>query len=110
MVAMLRPIQPYVEYVVNQDYIIEFLCSNKEKPELQCNGKCYLAKQLEKQEQNKTNSLKVSLENYPIGFVNIVKIHPFQFSVTSKKSTSVFYKTLLNNNYSTSEFHPPDLS
>lgn len=109
MVAMLRPIQPYVEYVINQDYIAEFLCINKDKPELQCNGKCHLVKQLENQEQNKTNSLKISLENYPIGFVNIVKIHPFQVLVSSKKSTSTYYKALLNNNYSTSEFHPPDL-
>lgn len=31
VVAMLKPIQPYIEYLINQDYIAEFLCVNKEK-------------------------------------------------------------------------------
>ncbi|MBV7267828.1 hypothetical protein [Winogradskyella luteola] len=33
-------------YQLNIDYIIETYCVNKDKPELQCNGKCHLAKQL----------------------------------------------------------------
>ncbi|AUP79482.1 hypothetical protein [Flavivirga eckloniae] len=37
----------YVAYFqLNIDYIIETYCVNKEKPELQCNGKCHLASQL----------------------------------------------------------------
>lgn len=34
-------------YQLNIDYIIETYCVNKEEPELQCNGKCHLAKQLQ---------------------------------------------------------------
>lgn len=34
-------------YQLNIDYIIETYCVNKEKPELQCNGKCHLAQQLQ---------------------------------------------------------------
>ena len=33
-------------YQLNIDYIIETYCVNKDKPELQCNGKCHLAKQI----------------------------------------------------------------
>ncbi len=33
-------------YQLNIDYIIETYCVNTDKPELQCNGKCHLAKQL----------------------------------------------------------------
>ena len=37
----------YVAYFqLNIDYIVETYCVNKEKPQLQCNGKCHLAKQL----------------------------------------------------------------
>ncbi|GGD17572.1 hypothetical protein [Hyunsoonleella pacifica] len=37
----------YVAYFeLNIDYIIETYCVNKEKPSLQCNGKCHLANQL----------------------------------------------------------------
>ena len=45
----LRPIYNigYVAYFeLNIDYIIETYCVNKEKPKLQCKGKCHLAKQL----------------------------------------------------------------
>jgi len=35
-----------VSYFVNQAEIIELFCINKEKPQLQCDGKCHLATQL----------------------------------------------------------------
>lgn len=33
-------------YELNIDYITEKFCENKDKPQLQCNGKCHLAKEL----------------------------------------------------------------
>ncbi|WP_050020563.1 hypothetical protein [Chryseobacterium sp. P1-3] len=50
-----RPLVPLVEYAVNYDYIKDVLCINKNKPELHCNGKCYLSKELAK--TNDTESL-----------------------------------------------------
>ena len=43
---VLRPFSPYVEYVLNYEYISEVLCINKDKPKLECNGKCYLMQSL----------------------------------------------------------------
>lgn len=77
LVAMLRPIAPLVDYVVNYDYISKVLCINKEKPELHCNGKCHVAKELEGESQT-LPSLPVVIKEYPIGFVDIL-------SVSSKK-------------------------
>jgi len=37
---------PYVDYFLNKDYIIEFLCINNDKPESDCNGNCHLNEQL----------------------------------------------------------------
>ena len=42
----LKPILPVIDYIVNYDYISNVLCENKAKPELKCNGKYHLAKQL----------------------------------------------------------------
>jgi hypothetical protein len=39
-----------VWYATNIEYVAEELCENKEEPEMKCNGKCYLAKQLAKVE------------------------------------------------------------
>ncbi|KAB5491471.1 hypothetical protein [Flagellimonas sp.] len=47
-----KPIVPYVEYAFNYDYISTVLCVNKEKPKLNCDGKCYLAKMLAESETN----------------------------------------------------------
>lgn len=37
-----------VWYEVNKDYVAQELCENKDKPQLHCNGKCYLNKQIAK--------------------------------------------------------------
>lgn len=107
---MLRPVQPYVEYVFNQEYIAEFLCVNKDKPKLQCNGKCHLAKQIEKQQkQEPLSALSISMENYPIGFVNILRLLTPQSFFAFTKNNHFFYQKLYHFNYSYSTFQPPDL-
>ncbi len=60
---VLKPVFPVVEYVFDYEYISEVLCVNKDKPEMHCNGKCYLMKSLaeaakEESDQKKDNFLK----------------------------------------------------
>lgn len=44
-------------FSVNRDYIIKELCVNRFKPEMRCNGKCYMKKQMQQQEeQSGTNT------------------------------------------------------
>lgn len=52
---ILRPVYPYLDYVINKEYIAKILCINKDKPELKCNGKCHLINEIKKQatEENK---------------------------------------------------------
>lgn len=44
--VVFRPLIPLVDYAVNYHYISQELCENRDKPDLHCNGKCYLAKEL----------------------------------------------------------------
>ncbi|RNL95085.1 hypothetical protein ED312_00320 [Sinomicrobium pectinilyticum] len=37
-----KPLFPVLEYAANYDYIANVLCINKERPKIQCYGKCYL--------------------------------------------------------------------
>ncbi|MDN3596660.1 hypothetical protein [Zunongwangia endophytica] len=60
---LVKPVFPVVDYVLNYDYIAKELCENKERPELACNGKCYLMQALaeaseEESEQKKESSIK----------------------------------------------------
>ncbi len=87
LVAMVRPIFPLMEYVVNEDYIAEFLCINKDKKELECHGKCYLMQRLQEQnEEKKQNLPKIVMEEYPIGFVQLLHFPSKEFDQISKRA------------------------
>ena len=107
MVAMLRPIAPFVEYAINYDYISKVLCINKDKPELNCNGKCQLMKELKQQEEDDFKSLRISMDEYPIGFITLLKIQSLKPIDKYIINHSFFY----SDNYSylngKSVFHPP---
>ena len=45
---LVKPYIPYIDYYINQDYIAENLCENKEKPALKCHGQCHLKKEVKK--------------------------------------------------------------
>jgi len=38
-------------FKLNQKYIARTLCENRDKPEMHCNGKCYLAKKIKQAEE-----------------------------------------------------------
>jgi hypothetical protein len=54
-----------VSYLKNKDYISTVLCENKNKPQMHCEGKCHLKKQLDKEEQN-TTDLATILKNVEV--------------------------------------------
>jgi hypothetical protein len=41
----------YASFDLNQNYIASTLCENRDKPEMHCNGKCYLMKKLKQAEE-----------------------------------------------------------
>jgi hypothetical protein len=53
-VILLKPVFPVLQYAVNYEYISKVLCVNKEKPQMHCNGKCHLMKELAKAAEKET--------------------------------------------------------
>ncbi len=110
VLAMLRPVFPLFEYVIDQDYIAEFLCINRDKVEMQCNGKCYLMQKLNEQnEEKKQNLPKIAMEEYPIGFIDVLAI-PSQKTGITKGAPILNYSNNYSFLYSDSSFRPPGLS
>lgn len=70
-------------YQLNIDYIIETYCINKEKPELQCNGKCHLAQQLRAVNPSDQSSETVTI------------LHESFFPVFSEKPLDLNIKSLV---------------
>lgn len=109
LTAMVKPVLPVLDYVINQDYIAEVLCINKDKPMLNCDGKCYLAQMIQDQ-QNQDQHQDIpsaDLREYPIGFITIL-------NCTFIKSTSqtmlvTFYENINEKQYIPAVFHPPNI-
>lgn len=98
---------PVFNYIINQDYIAEYLCINKDKPMLNCDGKCYLAKMLQAEQDEKQQNLPaINLKEYPIGFIEIVNCALKNPEVKIKGNFS--YLNLYNNSFNQTVFHPPN--
>lgn len=82
---LLKPVFPVLEYFVNYDYIVSELCENKAKPELKCNGKCHLVKELASASDNDaTNSTnkKVVAQQYEVVYFQEIEAIFFSFCTT----------------------------
>ena len=111
-VALLKPIEPLIEYYANQDFFANVLCINKDKPELACNGQCILMQKLKKASNDPISQSpsaptgKIDLKEYPIGFICFLNV---------PSSTIGVDNSLFNNNYTDrwpsdiilDIFHPP---
>lgn len=55
----------YAGFELNKDYIAAKLCENRDKPVMQCNGKCYLSKKL-KQDAEKEKKQERETKKAPL--------------------------------------------
>lgn len=63
-----------VDYALNRATITARFCVNKARPALQCNGRCYFAQQVKKQQEREgklPNPLKERLEMLPGAFLRV---------------------------------------
>ena len=108
---MVRPVMPIIEYYANYDYIATELCENKDKPYLECNGKCYLEKQLKlvnHSNHNHESTLpQINLEDYPISPVEQFTFQIKEFNQIN--SECLFDYTSSSQLYLNAIFKPPQL-
>lgn len=110
LLAMLRPVLPWVEYYANKGYIQQFLCINQNQPKMTCEGKCHLKKRLAETNDTKDENLpaRINMEDYPLSLLEEGNWHVSQMLV---------FPCLLNGTYldsyefqmSEAPFHPPQV-
>ena len=114
LVMLAKPILPVADYIINYDYISKVLCENKAEPELKCNGKCQLMKELAKaseQEKPITPVKKIQAQETEVLFFQ--EIQPLL-----TRQTFFQHKNAIGNHYVNlyfhlacgSVFHPPTFS
>ncbi len=97
----------YSGYLFNRTYIKSRLCENRFMPQTDCEGKCYLSKEMKKgaaQEDTLPVKTKQQVENiffYPVGFSCVL------FAPMTGQSTLWGYKNNYHFRMETSIFHPP---
>ncbi len=106
----------YLDFELNKTYIIQNLCENRFKPELNCNGQCYLAKQLHKVAEEKATKEANKQEQ---SFKKILEevFHEETFAFTQNLAFECFeiqnffeYKISQSISPISSIFHPPCFS
>ena len=109
LVLALRTAMPILDYAVNYQYISTQLCENRDKPELRCNGKCYVKKEILKSSEN---------ENTKESKVQITSIDAFVLNENLDFSIITQFQDKVENNFQNhfnsvlkpylgSVFHPP---
>ncbi len=99
-----------LNYEVNTSYIIENFCVNTDSPELNCNGKCHLAKQIQADSEQKSET--PAAENEIITLVlTIEESSDFEFKFFELECAHA-NSLYLEGHYSNplhSIFHPPQV-
>lgn len=100
----------YTGFELNQTYIAQNLCINRNKPELHCNGKCYLMKKFKQaEEKEKTHDKQVQRNLFQNG--NLISLNAdIKFHNCLLQIISTPYRPLKPIIFSGSVFHPPKLA
>lgn len=110
--VLFKPLFPIIDYAINKEYIAKNLCENRNKPKMNCNGKCHLMKQLKKanatipSDGNTTKDSSNQEENCVHVSSYFVFNAEFQTSQVNNSYIHTF-KSKLPSNYLKDIFHPP---
>lgn len=114
LAMLVKPLWPTVEYIINYDYIVNELCENKDKPQLNCDGKCYLAKQLAKELEddgkNPFEQRRTTVEQiHPICYQSLDGFEFLALFCLSSKNLIGYSKTLFSSPHILSLIQPPEM-
>jgi hypothetical protein len=95
-------------YVMNEHSITDKYCVNKDKPQMHCNGKCHLKKQLDKTEQGGKDQNKVDKTEWTV-FILPQKFYATTFFYSVEKTINIAKQCDYSFLFQHSVFHPPQV-
>lgn len=102
----------YLDFEIRRDYIVANLCENRNRPQLNCNGQCYLAKKIATARQQEQKQAENNFLSRLIDFTAETPTHiPFQFEPATYEIWNAplfsFFSRLSNKDILHQIFHPP---
>ncbi|SOE22519.1 hypothetical protein SAMN06298216_2946 [Spirosomataceae bacterium TFI 002] len=110
--SLIAPIL-FVKYQFTKDFIVENFCINKDKPELHCDGQCYLALQIKAVEEQDGKEAQSEFLSYLLSFQVVLNSSNSIFQNTSEmfyflaKSESSYANPFHSQSLHIEVFHPP---
>ena len=112
LIVSFRDVVSLLSFKVNQDYISNFLCINKDVPKSTCQGKCVLSKTIkeshEQSENSKTPLVSESKQSFIFLISNDKKENDFHLNFFKNK-LQVANQHFVGSLYISDVFHPPQV-
>jgi hypothetical protein len=96
-----------LDFLMNRNYIAKTLCVNQDKPQMHCKGNCYLARQMQEQQDENKQSGNTRKEKFEVQFFflpdeTIINYDlPLIAVIYAPKRDNIIFQ------YQQSVFHPP---
>ncbi|MCF8275763.1 MAG: hypothetical protein K9J17_03430 [Flavobacteriales bacterium] len=104
--TLLQAYVPHVNYWMNREYVATVLCENLDSPELKCEGKCHLKKDIRQSESEQKDAQAESVRSM-VEYFHPIAIFSFKNFVSEGKKASFNYVEKAIFEYSSSIFRPP---
>ncbi|WP_448518921.1 hypothetical protein [Rhodoflexus sp.] len=99
----------WVSFQINREYIAEYLCENKDKPQMACGGKCHLMKEMAAAERQDAEIPKLK-NHFEVTFFSPLPVQCALVTEWVQVAVSRFninYSEGFPNSYHAAVFHPP---
>lgn len=110
LLPSLSPWGTIAYYQLNKDYIARVLCDNRSRPELHCDGQCYLAKKLKAQQEKQDKETTERVQKTPVLQLFCADYVPYRFApapVADQPTPQFVYTVGTYAAWPTPVFHPP---
>lgn len=99
-----------IEYLVDIEAYTAKYCENTDKPEIECNGKCHLSKELAKDQENKNPENLQVFSNIHLFVVSDITLPKKPFLPAEKEEDNFSYQESFLSRLIPPPFLPPDIS
>ena len=107
LVGAIQPVVPLLEYHFFKESIIELFCENRNVPESDCDGICYLTNQIEENRETQNERQTGHVDYYP-GFVFLGQ--SVNLNIYPEKNSWPDFSSLKASIFSTVHTPPPRIS
>ena len=94
-------------YELNKEYIAKNFCENRNNPEMHCNGKCHMMKQMKEEDKKENGPVNNLKEKYEVQLFSEGKSAFEILNTHTVFEYSSFYQMDKTSPHLLSIFHPP---